>query len=309
MSRPLRIAVADDEPDVLDYYQIILPRLGHEVVAAARSGRELIEQCRAARPDLVITDIQMPDMDGISAAAEVYRVAPVPIILASAHHSEELIRRAEAAPILAYLVKPVRAADFSPALAIAQRRFDELGALRHLSLTDELTGLHNRRGFLMLAEQQVRSARRRREGLSLLFVDVDGLKAVNDMQGHPAGDRLLRATADVLRQTFRGSDLLARLGGDEYCVLVVDDPGGGAAAAVQRLLQNVAAYNARQGREALSLSVGAVEIDPASDLRVEEDLARADEVMYEQKQRKRALRAPHHPFGPSPAAGIAADTP
>ena len=68
MSRALRIAVADDEPDMRDYFRTILPRLGHEVVAVAETGRELVEQCRATRPDLVITDIKMPDMDGIDAA-------------------------------------------------------------------------------------------------------------------------------------------------------------------------------------------------------------------------------------------------
>ena len=79
MSRALRIAVADDEPDVRDYFRRILPRLGHQVVAVAQTGRELIEQCRAARPDLVITDIKMPDQDGIEAAVAIGRDKPVSI--------------------------------------------------------------------------------------------------------------------------------------------------------------------------------------------------------------------------------------
>ncbi len=117
MSRSLRIAVADDEPDMQDYFRTILPRLGHEVVAVAEDGRELVAPCRAHRPDLVITDIKMPDMDGIDAAAQIYRDGPIPVILVSAYHDAEFIRRAEADHILAYLVKPIKQADLEPAIA------------------------------------------------------------------------------------------------------------------------------------------------------------------------------------------------
>src|SRR5207244_3691974 len=87
-------------------------------------------QCRVLRPDLVITDIKMPDMDGIDAASRIYRDAPVPVILVSAHHDAEFIRRAEAEHILAYLVKPIKQADLEPAIAIAMRRFEQFQALR-----------------------------------------------------------------------------------------------------------------------------------------------------------------------------------
>ena len=125
MTRSLRIAVADDELDMRDYFRKILPLLGHEVVAAAENGRELVAQCRALRPDLVITDIKMPDMDGIDAAAQIYRDGPVPVILVSAYHDAEFIRRAEADHILAYLVKPIKQADLEPAIALAIRRFEQ----------------------------------------------------------------------------------------------------------------------------------------------------------------------------------------
>jgi response regulator NasT len=130
MTRALRIAVADDEPRMRDYFQKILPRLGHEVVAVARTGRELVEQCRTVHPDLVITDVSMPELDGIDAATEIYREQPLPIILVSAYHDAQLIRRAEADHILAYLVKPIKQADLEPAIAIAMRRFDEFQSLR-----------------------------------------------------------------------------------------------------------------------------------------------------------------------------------
>src|SRR5438067_8576632 len=104
MNRALRIAVADDERDLRDFFREFLPPLGHTVVGTAATGAELVALCRAERPDLVITDIKMPDMDGIDAAAAVCREHPVPVILVSAYHDQDLLARAEADHVLAYLV-------------------------------------------------------------------------------------------------------------------------------------------------------------------------------------------------------------
>jgi response regulator NasT len=130
MNHNLRIAVADDEPDMRQYFQKILPRLGHQVVAVAENGRELIESYRALSPDLVITDIKMPDMDGMEAADQIYRERPVPVILVSAFHTTKLIERAEADHVLGYLVKPIKQADLEPTIALAMRRFEQFQELR-----------------------------------------------------------------------------------------------------------------------------------------------------------------------------------
>jgi response regulator NasT len=130
MNPSLRIAVADDEPDMRDYFKKSLSRLGHQVVAVAQNGRELVEQCLSLHPDLVITDIKMPDMDGIDAAIQIYRDRPIPVILVSAYHDPELIARAEADHILGYLVKPIKQADLAPTIVLAMRRFEQFEALR-----------------------------------------------------------------------------------------------------------------------------------------------------------------------------------
>ena len=130
MSQPLRIAVADDEPDMRDYFARILPRLGHQVVAVASTGAELVALCRKVRPDLVLTDIKMPDMDGIEAAQQIIAEVPVPVILVSAYHDAELIERAEADHIMGYLVKPIKQADLEPVISLAVRRFEQFQALR-----------------------------------------------------------------------------------------------------------------------------------------------------------------------------------
>jgi response regulator NasT len=130
MNTPLQIAVADDEPDVREYLQKALVRLGHNVVGAAQNGRELIALCKATSPDLVITDIKMPDIDGINAATEIYKERPVAVILLSAFHDAQLIARAEGDHVMGYLVKPIKHADLAPAIALATRRFEQFQALR-----------------------------------------------------------------------------------------------------------------------------------------------------------------------------------
>jgi len=130
MNQKLRIAVADDEADMRDYFQKILPLIGHELVSSAQTGKELVEHCRQHQPDLVITDSKMPDMDGIDAAIQLYEDTPIPVILVSAFHDAALIERAEADHILAYLVKPIKQSDLEPAIAIAMRRFEQFQALR-----------------------------------------------------------------------------------------------------------------------------------------------------------------------------------
>jgi two-component system, response regulator PdtaR len=130
MTRSLSIAVADDEAIMRDYYRAILPLMGHRLASVAQSGRELVEFCRETRPDLVITDIKMDDMDGIDAAREICKDEPLPVILVSAYHEPDLFERASSEHILAYLVKPIKQADLDAAIAIAMRRFEQFRAVR-----------------------------------------------------------------------------------------------------------------------------------------------------------------------------------
>ena len=130
MTQGLRIAVADDEVEMRDFFEKVLPRFGHQVVAVAENGVELVEHCRRLNPDLVITDIKMPEMDGIEASSQICQERPVPVILVSAYHDTALIARAEGDHVLAYLVKPIGIADLQPAISIAIRRFAELQALQ-----------------------------------------------------------------------------------------------------------------------------------------------------------------------------------
>jgi AmiR/NasT family two-component response regulator len=154
MNRSLRIAVADDEPWMRTYLHETLTVLGHQVVVQAETGRVLVEKCTSLRPDLVITDIRMPDMDGLDAAAAICARELVPFIVVSAHHDNELIERAEKNYVVAYLLKPIKQENLVPAIAIAMRRFQEFQATR-LEAANLRQALEDRKiierakGFLM----------------------------------------------------------------------------------------------------------------------------------------------------------------
>jgi diguanylate cyclase (GGDEF)-like protein len=160
--------------------------------------------------------------------------------------------------------------------------------VQKLSVTDELTGLHNRRGFLLMAEQQLKLAHRINASVCLLFIDLDGLKQVNDSYGHEIGDNLLKAAGQVLQQTFRESDVVARLGGDEFAIFV---PGcTGTDEVLKRLQANINTFNqACEGSYQLSMSIGVAmcQVDPETLL--EQMITQADALMYAHKQSKRIL--------------------
>jgi response regulator NasT len=130
MKESLRIAIADDEPRMRDFYQEILPLLGHTVVCAAANGAELIEGCRSSHPDLIISDIKMPGLDGLEAAQQIGGQTPAPIILVSAYDDPELRARAASSQVFAYLIKPIKRQDLQPAISIAMSRFAEFQTVR-----------------------------------------------------------------------------------------------------------------------------------------------------------------------------------
>lgn len=160
----------------------------------------------------------------------------------------------------------------------------ELGAL---ALADELTGLCNRRGFLMLAERQLKLGRRAGRSMLFFFIDVDGLKAINDSFGHGEGDVALVRTAEALERTFRDSDILARFGGDEFAALAVEAAGDGEEVITARLRANLRAVTPRDCRYALTVSTGVARFDPARRTPIGRLMALADQAMYENKRRGR----------------------
>jgi two-component system, cell cycle response regulator len=162
--------------------------------------------------------------------------------------------------------------------------------IRSLAVTDELTGLYNRRGFLASATAQLKLAHRHAENVLLLYCDVDNLKEINDSFGHQAGDVALVRAAVALKETFRDSDILARLGGDEFAVLASDASFPNRNTIVSRIEKSLEKWNAEDARYNLSFSIGVARFNPQASVSLGELMARADEDMYVHKRFHREVR-------------------
>lgn len=171
-----------------------------------------------------------------------------------------------------------------------RKRMEE--EVRDLAMRDQLTGLYNRRGFFTIAEHMVRDAKRRGIRLHVVFLDCDGLKALNDLRGHEAGDRALVGSADLLRTTFRSADLIARVGGDEFVVCFYEQDDVMSEGVLARLSEALDAQRTTEPGAWLDLSWGTLVLDPTSGDTLDTALARADERMYRHKTAKRSSGAP-----------------
>ncbi len=160
--------------------------------------------------------------------------------------------------------------------------------MRAMSLRDDLTGLYNRRGFFSLAEQQTRLSQRSGRNMLLFYCDLNAMKSINDTLGHQAGDRALTDVAAILSETFRESDIVARIGGDEFAVLAIESDDTSVGMLRMRLERNLIAFADSAGRPYdISLSIGVATYDPLLSESLDQVLSRADDLMYRQKQARR----------------------
>jgi len=284
---------------------MILESWGHEVIEARDGAVALQILQNDSPPKLAILDLSMPEMDGIKVCKQVRQnssATPTYIILLTANTRKELIVTGLEAGADDYVTKPFDTDELHARVKVGMRMVDlqmslaqrvaelELAqeSLRNLSLTDDLTGLYNRRGFFALAKQQLSSARREGRHASLVYIDMDGLKRLNDTHGHEIGSRVIQEVGDILRETFRSSDLIARIGGDEFVVFETSNDQIDEGTDVQRLQDNVTRHNAQQARDyEISLSIGVASMDSDSSMTLEELLKNGDKTMYQQKRNKR----------------------
>lgn len=295
---PISILLVEDEGVIARDLEDTLIRLGYRISGIASEGSEAIEMARELHPQLVVMDVSLRgEVDGIEAACAIQEDAPVPVIFLTGHTDPETLQRAVSTGPLGYLIKPFQETDLRCAIEVAihkhrsdlarREREERLRrSAENLSLIDELTQLKNRRGFFELGEQALKIARREQHTMALFFMDLDGLKQINDTLGHMRGDDALRDTAAVLRHTFRGSDLVARLGGDEFVALAHLHSELDVETLCARLREHLQEFNAARTRPyQVDLSIGATLVDDPADQDLEAFIARADEAMYREKRR------------------------
>ena len=156
--------------------------------------------------------------------------------------------------------------------------------IRRLALTDELTRSYNRRGFILLAEQQLKLSRLANEPAQMIFMDLNGLKPVNDKLGHEKGDAMLIGLSEALRKCFRDTDVIGRLGGDEFCIFARANAEEGQML-LQRLYSALKKFDSTSGLPPLSASVGVVEAQQHPEAPLEELISLSDAAMYLEKQK------------------------
>ncbi len=317
------ILIVDTNPADRRWYITLLGNYGHRLLEAS-DGAEGLELARAELPELIITDILMPHIDGFSLVRRLRGeplLAGIPVIFQTANYDvseiHKLARASGVQHILRKAAEPLeilRAVNESlkqpttpgrlPQTGQLQREHLELLAdklyqkvselekandrLRNLSLTDALTGLNNRRGFMVLATGLLKFARRAAYSVCLLYIDLDSLKYINDTFGHAAGDAAITQFSRILTDTFRDSDVIGRLGGDEFVAMIADATEGDLASLQTRLQSNVDAYNLQSDPgQTLAFSLGVIRVEPDSTITMEELLSEADAAMYKHKISRR----------------------
>ena len=306
------ILIVDDTPDNLRLLAKILESQGY-IVRKALNGRMALQGVHRDPPSLILLDINMPEMNGYEVCQKLKASeasAQIPIIFISALEQLENKVRAFELGCVDYITKPFQEQEVlmrvKNQLLIQQQRQQLLeqnqrleheiqerlraeAEVRQLSVTDELTGLYNRRGFFLLANQQLKIARRTQTSYFILFADLDGLKKINDTLGHEMGDRVIVDAAQILKQTFREADIVARLGGDEFALFIPNFSGDSSTNFQARLQENIDRFNQHSERAYISISLGVQFGDFNNEVLLEQLLAKADKLMYEHKRTKCCL--------------------
>ncbi len=259
LPKPIKILLVEHRANDAHLVRVLLSAETHYALTIAPQLSRGISCLVKEAFDLVLLDLSIPDCPGIEAVCHVRRAArSAPIVVLHERHDEELAILALQEGAQDYLVKDeIDRALLLRVVRYACERHRLMASLQSLALTDTLTGLYNRNGFVTIADEQLKLAHRNRNSVALAFIDLDGMKRINDELGHEFGDKALIATARILKATFRASDLVARLGGDEFIALGIGVRPEATGRIRKRLLLKLAAHNKSQVVPTIAFSVGA----------------------------------------------------
>jgi diguanylate cyclase (GGDEF)-like protein len=286
ISKQRDILVVDDDTAILASLQEGLSLRGYHCQTAmdAATALEIIDKQYF---QTVVIDINLPDMDGFVLTEKVKKSNPdITVIIMTGAIHEFSYEDAMQAGASDFIKKPFSVKELIARIEHAKKH----ETLYRISLHDELTDLYNRRGFFTLAEHLLKQAKRNQDGLFLLYADLDDLKSINDIFGHQKGDWALIDIANILRETFRDSDIIARIGGDEFVVMPMGRRGDNVELTMHRLQKAIEMDNMRSKREyKLSLSMGIAYFDSWAPCTIDELLSQADKTMYKQKKSKQSV--------------------
>jgi two-component system, cell cycle response regulator len=278
------VLVVDDDADKLTLLSIALSMEGYNVRTAS-NGREALAAVESFPPDLIVTDIMMPEMDGYELARTI-RQNPqtkfIPLILQTAgRHDADDLRLGAEVGALGFVTDPT---DLDLLLARARTLLDfkaHLDTWQEAAFTDHLSGLPNRRRLERQLEQEISRTQRYGHPFSLLILDIDNFKKVNDTFGHEYGDEVIRVLAKALQEGIRGIDLAARIGGEEFAIILTETPLEKAIEVAERLRIAIRGVQIPTVGS-ITVSLGVAEA-PTCALTARELLACADAALYSAK--------------------------
>lgn len=286
----IRILLVEDNPGDARLIQEMLSEVSNVQFSMVCVDRlaDVVDYLSQETCDVVLLDLSLPDMQGRDTYFEMRVLAPdLPIVVLTGLEDEALAVQLVQNGAQDYLSK----GDLSSTILVrsirhAIERHRLQTELENLVLIDELTSLYNRRGFFTLAEQQLKIVQRTGRSMLLVYADLNGLKQINDSFGHQAGDQALVGAAAILMETFRASDIIARIGGDEFAILVLETARDSLERIKARLFQAQAAYNQDVEHEfQVVLSIGIARYHPDTSRSIDALLSQADALMYAQKSK------------------------
>jgi diguanylate cyclase (GGDEF)-like protein len=281
--KSLTILYVEDEDDTREQFSKFLTRIAG-VLIVARDGAEGLEAFLKQSPDIIITDIRMSNMDGLTMATEIRNLdKSIPIIVMTAFEQLDYLKRSINIGVEKYLTKPINGAELYETLLGCARELLAGNKLRDAASIDPLTGLINRRELMNRFISEKGRAERHGTSFCIIIADIDHFKRVNDTFGHIAGDRILKGVSDSLTSAIRTEDILGRLGGEEFLLILPETDLDAAAVVAEKIRSTVG--NLATGWEgkiiSVTISMGIAQFRPGMDM--DECVGLADAALYSAK--------------------------
>jgi diguanylate cyclase (GGDEF)-like protein len=285
MNQDVTILIVDDEMPIRHLMSLLLKGFG--TIEMAGSGKEALEKVNTINPDLIILDVLMPEMNGYEVCQTIKgngKTSSIPIVFLTANSSNEDEEYGLEIGAADFIRKPISPRILSARVSNILNLQQATRKLELIASTDPLTGAFNRRHLDLVGMNELSRSKRNNSTFTILMLDIDHFKAVNDTYGHDIGDEALIETVAVIKKNIRGEDLLFRLGGEEFAVMLPETTKLAAYDTAKRIRIAISEIVIQTPIAPLcfTLSIGIAENTPADD-DIDVILKRADEALYRAK--------------------------